>query len=67
MRSAALLILLFLILPVSAATNYHQDTDRQKNDPLNPEVHQGDTIYLGKTYDLSFVTDVSNEYAYWTN
>lgn len=67
MRSAALLILLFLILPVSAATNYHQDTDRQKNDPLNPEVHQGDTIYLGKTYDLSFVTGVSNEYAYWTN
>ena len=58
-------ILYFLLPPVSAETQYYQIAPQ--NDPLTPQVHQGDTLYLGKTYDLSLVTGVSSEYAYWKN
>lgn len=38
-----------------------------KNNLYEDYVHQGDTIYLGKTYDLTGVSGLSYEYAYWSD
>jgi hypothetical protein len=66
---AILVLVLFpvVIHPVSAELQYYQEADRERNNPLDPVVRQGDTIYLGKTYDLSLVTGLSYTYAYWKN
>ena len=44
---------------------YHQEP--VQNDPLSLYVKQGDTIYLGKTYDLSGASGISYEYAFWSD
>lgn len=47
--------------------NYHQDTPTEKNTALNIRIKQGDTVYQGKTYDLTGVTGISYEYAHWND
>lgn len=66
-----LTFLAFLIGPTSAAmlingTLYYNNLTPD-NDPLELYVNQGDTVYLGKTYDLSGVEPITHLYAYWKN
>ena len=49
----------------NATLEYHQEP--LHNDPLELYVTQGDTLYLGKTYDLSGVTPITHLYAHWNN
>ncbi len=66
-----LIILSCLVLPASAAmlingTLYYNNLTPD-NDPLELYVRQGDSLYLGKTYDLSGVTPITYLYAWWKN
>ena len=61
----ALILCLFLICPVFGELQYFQEPPQ--NNPLDLRVNQGDTIYLGKTYDLSGVFGVTGQLAYWKN
>jgi hypothetical protein len=47
----------------AAELQYYQSA--LHNDPLELMVSQGDTIYLGKTYDLSLVVGISGKLAWW--
>jgi hypothetical protein len=45
---------------------YHVETSHL-NDPLKLYVEQGDTLYQGKTYDLSGASGISYMYAHWND
>jgi hypothetical protein len=67
---AYLLIVEFMLIclagafiPHVRALEYYQEG--LHNDPLELRVSQGDTILLGKTYDLTGVSGLSYQFAYW--
>lgn len=54
---------LSLVIPAHAALQYYQETPH--NNPLELTVSQGDTLYLGKTYDLSMASGITHKFAFW--
>jgi hypothetical protein len=51
--------------PQANATVFYFNNITPKNDPKEWRVNPGDTIYLGGTYDLSYVMGVSKQFAWW--
>jgi hypothetical protein len=49
----------------TATLEYYQETPQ--NSPYDLYVHQGDTLYLGKIYDLSGASGISYYFAHWNN
>lgn len=71
MKTTLILILVLscLAVPASASslingTLYYYNLT-PNNDPLELYVMQGDTLYLGKTYDLTGVEPITHLYAHW--
>ena len=64
-RAVSIFCLILLISSVSAQTVYFSKINQSDNDPIESRPAQGDTLYLGKTYDLTGVSGVSRAYAYW--
>jgi hypothetical protein len=46
---------------------YYSQINQSQNDPIEYRVAQGDTIYQGKTYDLSGVSGDTLVYAHWND
>jgi hypothetical protein len=55
----------YILPPAQAALQYYQESPH--NNPLELTAKQGDTLYLGKTYDLSMVSGITHKYAFWSN
>jgi hypothetical protein len=52
---------------ITATTTLEYYQKVPQNSPLDLYVHQGDTLYLGKTYDLSGASGISYFFAHWNN
>lgn len=63
----ALVVFCCLLIEVASADLVYSANFTPKNNLLESSVKQGDTIYLGKTYDFSGVTGFSYEYAWWSD
>lgn len=51
--------------PSENATIFYFGNNTPQNDPKEWRVYPGDTIYLGGTYDLSYVMGISKQFAWW--
>ena len=61
-------IIMAMVSPVSAALingTFYENNVTPQNDIYETVVHPGDTIVLGRTYDLTYVSGVSKAYAWW--
>ena len=52
--------------PLVNGTFYYRNITPQ-NDPFDLRVNPGDTLYLGRAYDLSYVSGYSKAFAWWKN
>ena len=51
--------------PQSNTTIFYYNNITPQNDPKEWRVYPGDTLYLGGTYDLSYVTGTTKQFAWW--
>jgi hypothetical protein len=64
MKFLVFFVFLFLIIPVHADLLYWQNITPH-NDPFELKVNPGDTLYMGRGYDLSYVYGTSKKFAWW--
>lgn len=65
----AIISCMFLVAipPVSATDTFYYRNTTPQNNIYEKIVHPGDTIVLGRTYDLTYVSGTTKKYAWWNN
>jgi hypothetical protein len=62
--------ILFLVIPTSGSLVngiFYYNNITPQNSPFELRVNPGDTLYLGRAYDLSYVDGVSKSFAWWSD